>query len=119
RDAEAEPILGAVIEASSKLYGANSARTRYWVYRKGQILQELGRLQAAQTVIDSLVAQPPTDVEQPIARSAFALTAANIAIARHASDAGTRIAAAVEIACGPTGNSTFCDKARALKPAAD
>ena len=119
RDVEAEPILTAVIKASSDLYGADKGRTRYWVYRKAQVLQKLGRLDDAQAIVDSLVAKPASDTEQPIARSAFAVTAADIAIARHAPDADRRIAAAVVVACGPTGNSNFCEKARSFKSAAD
>ena len=115
RDVEAEPILAAVIKASSDLYGSNVGRTRYWVYRKAQVLQKLGRLDDAQVVIDSLVAQPASDAEQPIAQSAYTVAAADIAIARHAPDAARHIAEAVAIACGPTGNSNFCEKARSFK----
>ena len=119
RDAEAEPILGEVIEASSKLYGANSARTRYWVYRQAQILHKLGRLDQGQARVDGLLAQPASDTEQPIARSAFALTAAEIAILRHSPDAPARIAQAQAIACSTGGNASFCERSRALKSSAD
>ncbi len=115
RDVEAEPILTAVIKASSDLYGADRGRTRYWIYRKAQVLQKLNRLDDAQVVIDSLVAQPASDTEQPIAHSAYTVAAADIAIARHAPDAEKRIAESVAVACGPSGNSHFCDKAKSFK----
>lgn len=114
RDAEAEPILASVIEACSKLYGRNVGRTRYWIYRQAQILQKLNRLDEAQVVIDPLVAHPADDAEQPIARSAYAIVATDIAIARDAPDIGKRKAEAEALACGSTGNSRFCEKARAL-----
>ena len=114
RDAEAEPILASVIETCSQLFGRNVGRTRYWIYRQAQVLQKLHRLDEAQAVIDALVTQLPDDAEQPIARSAFAVAALDIAIARHAPDTGKRKAEAEALACGPTGNSGFCEKARAL-----
>ncbi len=114
RDAEAAPILASVIEVSSELFGRNVGRTRYWIYRQAQVLQKLDRLDEAQAVIDALVAQPPDDAEQPIARSAFAVAAVDIAIARHAPDIGKRKTEAEALACGPTGNARFCEKARAF-----
>ena len=119
RDAEAEPILASVIETCSQLFGRNVGRTRYWIYRQAQVLQKLNRLDEAQAVIDVLVAQQPDDAEQPIARSAYAVAALDIAIARHAPDIGKRKAEAEALACGPTGNSSFCEKARALTLPAD
>lgn len=118
RDAEAEPLLVDVIAGQGALYGANTARTRYWRYRHAQVLQSIGRLDEAQAAIDALLAQPADDVEQPVAGMAAAVTAADIAVARHAPDAPERIATAESLACGDDGNARFCDKARALRDAA-
>ena len=114
RNAEAEPVIKAVLAGFIELYGADAARTRYWIYRRAQVLQQLGRLDEAQPVIDSLLARPASDAEQPIAHSAFAVTAAFIAISRRAPDAPQRIAFAVDSACGASGNANFCEKARSL-----
>jgi serine/threonine-protein kinase len=118
RDAEAEPLLADVIAGQSALYGANTARTRYWRYRRAQLLQALGRLDQAQAIVDALVEHPADDVDQPVARIAVAVTAADIAVARRAPDAAARIAAAESLACSADGNTRFCEKARALHIAA-
>jgi serine/threonine-protein kinase len=115
RDAEAEPVLAGVVAGQSALYGTNTSRTRYWLYRRAQLLQALGRLDEAQAVVDSLVEHPADDVDQPVARIAAAVTAADIAAARKAPDTAERIAAAESLACAGEGNARFCEKARALR----
>jgi serine/threonine-protein kinase len=117
RDAEAEPVLSEVIAGQSALYGANTARTRYWLYRRAQLLQALGRLDQAQAAVDALVEHPADDVDQPVARIAVAVTAADIAVARKASDARDRVGAAESLACAADGAARFCEKARALRAA--
>ncbi len=118
RDSEAEAVLAEVVAGQSALYGANVARTRYWLYRQAQLLQALGRLDEAQTIVDSLLARPPDDIEQPVARAAAAVTAADIATKRKAPDALDRIATAESLACHDGGFERFCEKARALRAAA-
>lgn len=119
RDAEAELVLEAAIQGSTQLYGADGARTRYWVYLQAQTLQALERLDEAQKAIDSLVTRPSSDPEQPLTSAAYSVAAASIAVSRHAPDTEKRVADAVAIACGPTGNPNFCEKARSIKVAVD
>lgn len=114
RNAEAEPLLAEVITVFGTLYGHNVAHTRYWRYRHAQLLQALGRLDAAQEVVDGLVTRPADNTEQPIARAAMLVTAATIAQARDAADAGERIALAESVACGDDGNVRFCEQVREL-----
>ncbi len=116
RLAEAEPVLAEVIAGQGALYGANASRTRYWLYRRAQLLQDLGRLDEAQTTVDALLARPADDADQPIARVAAAFTAAAIAIARQAPDVAERISLAQALACDAAGNGPFCAKARQLRP---
>ncbi len=117
READAEPTLDEVIRGFSALYGANNSRTRYWRYRRAQLLQALGRLDAAQTAVDALVAQPADDTDQPVARIAALVTAADIALARRAPDAASRRATAEAQACAGGADTPFCRKARQLRAA--
>jgi serine/threonine-protein kinase len=113
RFAEAEPPMAATVAQFKRVYGADSARTYYWRYRHAQVLQALGRLDAAQAEIDALIAHPVAD-DQPVAPIAYAVLGADLAVRRHAADAAARIRAARAAACARQDFAAFCTKARAL-----
>ena len=114
RDAEAELLLREVIAGQTSLYGADAPRTRYWRFRRGEALHELGRLDEAQTVIDDLLTLPPEDAA-PYRRVRIEVHGAAIALARNTADADARVEEAVIAACGKDGKADLCDKARALR----
>lgn len=113
RNAEAEPQTAATAAQFARIYGADSPRTYYWRYRHAQILQALGRLDAAQAEVDALIAHPVAD-DQPVAPIAYAVLGADLAVRRHAVDAAARIRAARAAACARQDFAAFCAKARAL-----
>jgi serine/threonine-protein kinase len=113
RFTDAEPQTAATVTQFARIYGVNSARTYYWRYRHAQILQALGRLDAAQAEIDALIAHPVRD-DQPVAPIAYAVLGADLAVRRHAADAAARVGAARAAACARQDFAVFCAKARAL-----
>jgi serine/threonine-protein kinase len=113
RNAEAEPQTAATIAQFARIYGADSPRTYYWRYRHAQILQALGRLDAAQAEVDALIAHPARD-DQPVAPIAYAVLGADLAVRRHATDAAARVGAARAAACARQDFAAFCTKARTL-----
>jgi serine/threonine-protein kinase len=113
RFTDAEPQTAATVAQFARIYGVNSARTYYWRYRHAQVLQALGRLDAAQVEIDALIAHPVVD-DQPVAPIAYAVLGADLAVRRHAADAAARVDAARRAACARQDFAAFCAKARAL-----
>lgn len=114
RHAEAEPLMVEVIAGQTALYGADTARTRYWRFRRGEVLQALGRLDEAQIVIDSLLALP-SDGAAPYVRARTEVVGAAIARERNTTDASVRVEKAVIAACAKDGKADLCEKARALR----
>ncbi len=112
---EAETEMVATLTRFAQVYGKDSARTQYWNYRHAQVLQALGRLDEAQVEVDALIASPASDA-QPAAPIAHQVLAADLALARHATDAAERIALARNQACAKPEFAVFCAKARALQP---
>ncbi len=116
RHADAEPLMVEVIAGQTALYGADTARTRYWRFRHGEVLYALGRLEEAHVVIDTLLALP-TDGAAPYVHARTQVVGAAIAIARKTADAATRVEEAVIAACGKDGKADLCATARALEQA--
>lgn len=114
RHADAEPLMVEVIAGQTALYGADTARTRYWRFRHGEVLYALGRLEEAHVVIDTLLALP-TDGAAPYFHARTEVVGAAIARARNTADADARVGEAVVAACGKDGKADLCDKARALR----
>ena len=111
---EAERSMTAVIKASTTAFGLERSDTRYWRYRRVELLEEMGRLEAAQTEVQALIAIKAIGEEHVLAHSAHLITAARLSDARRDANAAAAAALAQSSACGEQGNAMFCAKAKLL-----
>lgn len=114
RYAEAEPALIEAIAASGAAFGAEHFSTRYWRYRLAELLESVGRLDAARTEMQGLLAMPASGDEHRLAPLAYRITAARIDELRRAPEASTAIARAQAEVCGSQGHPPFCARVRLL-----
>lgn len=114
RYAEAEPALIEAIAASSAAFGAEHFSTRYWRFRLAELLESVGRLDAASAAMRGLLAVAASGTEHRLAPLAHQLTAARIDELRRSAEAGTHIAQAQALVCDNQGYPPFCAKARLL-----
>ncbi len=114
RYAEAEPTLVQVIAESSATYGLEHSNTRYWRYRRAELLDWMGRVDDASAEMQRLITVPASSDEHQMAGMAYLITAAGIAEERRAANAADAIAQGHAVACGSDGHPLFCAKARLL-----
>jgi tetratricopeptide (TPR) repeat protein len=114
RYAEAEPAIVEAIAGSRAAYGPEHGNTRYWRYRRAELLDWMGRLDEAAREMQALTTVPASSDEHPMARMAHRVTAAELSEQRRAATAAADIAQAQALACGSDGHPLFCAKTRLL-----
>lgn len=114
RYAEAEPAMAQVIADSASIFGAEHSNTRYWRYRRVELIESMGRLDQASVEIQALLSVPASSDEHPLSRTAHLITAARLAEALRAGNVAEQIAQAQARACGAQGYPKFCAKVRLL-----
>jgi predicted Ser/Thr protein kinase len=114
RYAEAEPSIVQVIATNGSIFGPEHANTRYWRYRRAELLDWMGRLDEASAEMQQLTTVAASSDEHPMARMAHLVTAAGIDEERRAASATSEIAQAQAVACGSDGHPLFCAKTRLL-----
>lgn len=114
RYAEAEPALDQVIAVAGASFGPAHNSTRYWRYRRVQLLDAMGRLDEARAEIQTLLTQAASSDEHPMASMARLITTASLDEQLRAADTAEATADAQAVACGPNGNEVFCAKVRLL-----
>lgn len=114
RHAEAEPVFAEVIAAAGASFGMDHRQTRYWRYRRAQLLDEMGRLDDARDEIRLLLTVAATSDEHPMAPLAHLATLAILETTRRAPNAAAEIDKAKAATCSDQGHPTFCAKMRLL-----
>lgn len=114
RYVEAESAMTEVIGYVVAQLGKEHSHTRYWRYRRIQILDWMGRLDEAHKEIETLLATPPSGDEQAVARVAHLVERYNIDVQRRAGPLAEPRQSARAAACGEHGVAMFCAKVRLL-----
>lgn len=115
RYAEAEPVLAQVIESISANFGREHSQTRYWRYRRVEVLDWMGRLDEASEEVRQLVEVKPSSDVHPMAPIAERIEALNLAVQSRAEDAEAFLETARSAACGDKGAPPFCAKVKLLE----
>ena len=110
RYAEAEPALAQVIDGVVDKFGFEHSLTRYWRYRRIEVLGWMGRLDDANVEIEALLGTPASNVEHPMAPIAHRVEALNIDGQRRVPDVTAKLEAARKAACAEHGAAQFCAK---------
>ncbi|TAH40521.1 MAG: serine/threonine protein kinase [Gammaproteobacteria bacterium] len=115
RYAEAEPVMARVIESLSANFGREHAQTRYWRYRRVEVLDWMGRLDEASAEIRQLLEAKPSSDVHPVASIAERVEALNIDVQRRAETVEASLKAARSAACGENGAPPFCAKVKLVE----